>query len=98
MKLRTIGRVPFDEPGFLVDPYIILETITRTANYHLDSAHSDVPYFEGLEKLGKTLRLASYTKRYFELKNKGDRLTEAEAKRLEKLLAYLQDNLENFEE
>lgn len=57
-----------------------------------------IPYFNALEELGKTIRLASSTKRYFELKQKGDHLTEAEAKRLEILLAYLKENLKNFEQ
>jgi hypothetical protein len=48
--------------------------------------------------LGKTIYLASSTKRYFEFKQKDDRLTEAEAKRLEILLAYLKENLKNFEQ
>lgn len=75
----------------------VLETYNRTSSYPLASSHTSIAYFDALEELGKTIRLASSTKRYFELKQKEDRLTEAEAKRLETLLVYLKDNLHDFE-
>lgn len=74
----------------------VLETYNRTS-YPLTSANTSIPYFDALEELGKTIRLASSTKRYFELKQKEDQLTEAEAKRLEILSDYLTKNLEDFE-
>jgi hypothetical protein len=76
----------------------VLEAYHRTTNYPLTTSNTVIPYFNALEELGKTIRLASSTKRYFELKQKGDHLTEAEAKRLEILLAYLKENLKNFEQ
>ena len=61
----------------------VLEAYHRTTNYPLTTSNTVIPYFNALEELGKTIRLASSTKRYFELKQKGERVTEAEAKRLE---------------
>jgi hypothetical protein len=75
----------------------VLETYNRLSGYPLTPTNTTVAYFDALEELGKTLRLATSTQRYFELKQKGNHLTEAEAKRLEILLAYLKENLKNFE-
>lgn len=75
----------------------VLETYNRTSSYPLTAAHTNIAYFDALEELGKTIRLANSTKRYFELKRKGDQLTEAEQKRLETLLIYLKENLKDFE-
>jgi hypothetical protein len=74
----------------------VLEAYNRTTGYSLTSSNTSTPYFEALGELGKTIRLATSTKRYFELKQKTDSLTEAEVKRLETLLAYLKENLKDF--
>jgi hypothetical protein len=76
----------------------VLEAYNRTTSYPLTPSNTVIPYFDALGELGKTIYLASSTKRYFELKQKSDHLTEAEAKRLETLLAYLKENLKNFEQ
>ena len=75
----------------------VLETYNRMSSYPLSPTNTTVNYFEALEELGKTIRLATSTQRYFELKGKGDNLSEAEAKRLEILFAYLKENLHDFE-
>ncbi len=75
----------------------VLETYNRISSYPLTVSHTSIAYFDALEELGKTIRLANSTKRYFELKQKQERLTQAEAKRLETLLAYLKENLHDFE-
>jgi hypothetical protein len=76
----------------------VLEAYNRTTSYPLAPSNTTIAYFNALEELGKTIRLASSTKRYFELKQKGDLLTEAEKKRLETLLAYLKANFKGFEQ
>jgi hypothetical protein len=76
----------------------VLEAYNRTSGYPLTPSNTIIPYFEALGELGKTIHLASSTKRYFELKQKSDHLTEAEVKRLETLLAFLKENLNNFEQ
>ncbi|MGK7883992.1 MAG: hypothetical protein AB4057_05105 [Crocosphaera sp.] len=74
----------------------VLEAYNRTTSYSLAPTNTSIHYFDALEELGKTIHLASSTKRYFELKQKGELMTEAEKKRLEILLAYLKANFKNF--
>ncbi|MEG3440228.1 hypothetical protein V0288_24080 [Pannus brasiliensis CCIBt3594] len=76
----------------------VLEAYNKTAGYPLTPSNTAVAYFSALEELGKTIRLATSTKRYFELKHKGDKLSEAEKKRLESITSYLKENLRDFEQ
>ena len=74
----------------------VLEAYNRTTSYSLAPTNTSIHYCDALEELGKTIHLASSTKRYFELKQKGELMTEAEKKRLEILLTYLKANFKNF--
>jgi hypothetical protein len=75
----------------------VLEAYNKTTNYPLSPTNATVGYFEALEELGKSIRLGAFTKRYFELKHKGNQISEPEKKRLEVLVQYLKENLRDFE-
>jgi hypothetical protein len=75
----------------------VLESYNRLSSFPLTPNNTTIAYFDGLEELGKTIRLASSTQRYFELRNKGNQLSQAEKDRLTLLSAYLKENLRDFE-
>ncbi|WP_107671295.1 hypothetical protein [Cyanothece sp. BG0011] len=71
----------------------VLETYDRLSGYPLTNKRGSITYFEGLKQLGKTIRTATAVERYFDLRSKGTSVSPAEAKRLEKLSAYLKETL-----
>ena len=75
----------------------VLETYNKTSTYPLTTSTTIAPYFSALEDLGNTIRIAKSTQRYFELKQRGDQISSAEASRLKTLTEYLIANLPDFE-
>jgi hypothetical protein len=73
----------------------VLESYNRNVGVSLQPSETGVPYFQALEELGKSLRLANSTKRFFELKKRSDTLSDVEAERLKSLVSYLKENLED---
>jgi hypothetical protein len=71
----------------------VLETYGTLAGYPLQSKNGSSDYFQSLQKLGKSIRLASKVERYFDLRSKGTSLSQAEANQLQKLAMSLEDML-----
>ena len=75
----------------------VLETYNKSYGNQLNAGNISGSYFSALEELGKTIRLSTATQRYFELRGKGDQLTESETQRLQSLYTYLKENLISFD-
>lgn len=75
----------------------VLETYNKSYGNQLNVGNISGSYFSALEELGKTIRLSTATQRYFELRGKGDQLTESETQRLQFLYTYLKENLISFD-
>lgn len=75
----------------------ILETYDRLSGYPLTVKKGSSGYFQGLEELGKTVRISTSIQRYFELRSRENSLSPAEEERFNKLLAYLKETIgDNF--
>lgn len=75
----------------------VLENFQEDYGYPLPEKALSGKYFEALKEVGKSIRLAKYSARYFELKAKEEPLTSAESQRLKNLRDFLKDALPGFE-
>jgi hypothetical protein len=71
----------------------VLETYGSLSGSPVSTPKNQAGYFQALEELGKSIRLASKVERYFDLRSKGASLSPAEATQLQKVAATLEEML-----